>query len=599
MSTLSFLHGIDTIEVNDGARPIQTAKSSVIGLIGTAGKGPVNTPVLITGNRRDAAAIFGAYTSDPFSIPKALEAIFKQGGATVVVINVCDPTTHLSASTVTDSVVLAGNSGSVTRGFISNVTLGTAFSAPYTIASYGTNKAFTAAADNGSGKVRLTVASGVGTPYVVGEPISVVTSSVSGYIVSTTVLAKSSTTIDINIAYTANATGTISPPAIERIALPAGATLSNVYDIETGTLQQNPADLILGERVLVTYDVSSTTVNVDYFINAETGAVTRNTAGSKILPNATFNVTYKYVNPALVTDNQVIGTTLGDGTRTGIQALNRAKSELSVEPRLIAAPGYTFVKPDAVTRNAVTVALVEMANKLRAIAFASTTNATKESATAYASDFVEPRLGLCYPSINYTKPGADGQLDPVPLDIIAAGITSAVDNDSSGGFWNSPSNHLIQGAISLTKPVDFSLSDTESTANYLNSRFVITAVREQGFRLWGNRLSDGGFMVTRRVADLIEDSIALAHIYAVDRNITKGYVQSLLANVNAYIRTLEASGAILGGKAWFDKTINTPTQIASGKLTIDFDFTPAVPAERITFRAHIVEDYISRIFDAN
>jgi len=31
-----FLHGIETIELSNGARPIQVAKSSVIGYVGTA-----------------------------------------------------------------------------------------------------------------------------------------------------------------------------------------------------------------------------------------------------------------------------------------------------------------------------------------------------------------------------------------------------------------------------------------------------------------------------------------------------------------------------------------------------------------------------------
>lgn len=32
----AFLHGIETVEIDDGIRPIETVKSSIIGLIGTA-----------------------------------------------------------------------------------------------------------------------------------------------------------------------------------------------------------------------------------------------------------------------------------------------------------------------------------------------------------------------------------------------------------------------------------------------------------------------------------------------------------------------------------------------------------------------------------
>ena len=54
-----FLHGVEVIELDDGARPIQTVKSSVIGLVGTAPQGPVNTPTLILGSRSEAVQIFG------------------------------------------------------------------------------------------------------------------------------------------------------------------------------------------------------------------------------------------------------------------------------------------------------------------------------------------------------------------------------------------------------------------------------------------------------------------------------------------------------------------------------------------------------------
>ena len=84
-----FLHGVEVIEINDGARPIKTVKSSVIGLVGTAPQGPVNTPTLILGSRAKAVEIFG--NDQNFTIPAALDAIFDQAGAMIVVINVADP----------------------------------------------------------------------------------------------------------------------------------------------------------------------------------------------------------------------------------------------------------------------------------------------------------------------------------------------------------------------------------------------------------------------------------------------------------------------------------------------------------------------------
>jgi phage tail sheath protein FI len=54
--------------------------------------------------------------------------------------------------------------------------------------------------------------------------------------------------------------------------------------------------------------------------------------------------------------------------------------------------------------------------------------------------------------------------------------------------------------------------------------------------------------------------------------------------------------AILGGDCWADPDLNTPDQIAQGKVYFDFDFTPPFPAEHVTFRSHLVNDYVKEIF---
>lgn len=95
----SFLHGVETIEITKGARTIQTVKTAVIGLIGTAPVEDVddeyktiNTPTLIL-NEVEAVKYFGKHKAG-FTIPQALESIFDQGAGIVIVINVYDPDKH-------------------------------------------------------------------------------------------------------------------------------------------------------------------------------------------------------------------------------------------------------------------------------------------------------------------------------------------------------------------------------------------------------------------------------------------------------------------------------------------------------------------------
>lgn len=517
MSTLNFLHGIDVVEITDGPRPIRTLKSSVIALVGTAGKGPVNQPVLIVGSRRDAIAAFGAYTSDEFTIPRALDHIFKQGGATVVVVNVCDPEAHVSEESVTETLKLAGQKISTTRGFISEVGFGNNISAPYVVTTAGA------------------------------------------------------------------------------VALPNGCTLVDVRHPTTNAVIQTNA-LVVGQRVTVNY-TANLVATVDYTLNNETGEIKRTLSGSKLLPNATFSVTYDYVDPSLVTPTDVAGGYESDGTRTGIHAFANAQSQLGVHPRILVAPGFSHIRPSAAERSLVAVTLQELADRLEATAIVDCPNGTKEDAVAFREEYDSDRLYFIYPFIREARPGISGGIDDVPGSSLVAGLIAATDNSPDAGFWHSPSNRIVQGPLGLSKPIDFHISDPETVANYLNEHHVGVFIRENGFRLWGNRNAAGNFLSVRRTADMIQASVAEAHRWAVDQNITKGYVQTIVQSVNAYLNMLTRQGAILGGEAWADPEINTPASIQNGQLYIDFKFTPPYPAEHITFRAHLVNDYITNIFD--
>ena len=102
----SFLHGVETVEITKGARTIQTVKTAVVGIVGTApiddvetANRTINTPTLIL-NETEAIKYFGKHKNG-FTIPQALEAIFDQGAGIAIVINVFDPSKHESVSDVT------------------------------------------------------------------------------------------------------------------------------------------------------------------------------------------------------------------------------------------------------------------------------------------------------------------------------------------------------------------------------------------------------------------------------------------------------------------------------------------------------------------
>lgn len=405
--TEQFLHGVEVIEIDDGARPIQTVKSSVIGLVGTAPKGPVNTPTLILGSRSEAVKIFG--DNQNYSIPKALDGIFDQTGAMVVVINVADPE---NSAHLTDSIL-------------------------------------------------------------------------------------------------------------------------------------DPTKITLGDIV--------------GGVDSETGK-------------------YK-----------------------GVSALLAAQSEVAVTPRILIAPGFTHQTPldenDEPVANPVIAELLGIAESLRAVIIADCPNTNDTDAVNYREDWGSARIYPVYPWVKVLNP-VDSSIVQEPPSARVAGLIAKSDNDR--GFWWSPSNMVINGIVGISKPIDFALGDANSKANFLNENDIATIIQQDGFRLWGNRTTSADakwmFLQTRRTADMINDSLLKAHMWAVDRNITKTYIEDVLEGINNYLRHLKSIGAIIGGVAFADPALNTPDQIALGKVSFDFDFTPPYPAEHITFRSRMVDDYLQEIF---
>lgn len=293
----------------------------------------------------------------------------------------------------------------------------------------------------------------------------------------------------------------------------------------------------------------------------------------------------------------VIGGTNGTtGEREGMHAWLAAESKVGSAPRILIAPGFTHTRTSG-NANAAVAEMVGIAERLRAVIIADGPSTTDADALAYAGDFGSKRIYLVDPRV--TKTDDNGAAVYEWTSPCVAGLIAKSDNER--GFWWSPSNQVINGIIGTERSVDFALGDTSARANLLNEGKVATIIRQDGYRLWGNRtLSDDPkwvFLSVVRTADIINDSLLRAHLWAVDRNITKTYVQDVVEGVNAYLRDLQTTGAILGGQCWADPDLNTPDQIAQGKVYFDFDFTPPYPAERITFRSHLVNDYINSVFD--
>lgn len=281
------------------------------------------------------------------------------------------------------------------------------------------------------------------------------------------------------------------------------------------------------------------------------------------------------------------------GAYEGVHAFLGAESVLGVAPRILAAPGFTHQRP-ASAANPIVSELLGIAQRLRAVIIADGPSTNDADAITYAGDFASNRVFVVDPQVKVFK---DGAVVTEPASARVAGMIAR--SDAERGFWWSPSNTAINGIVGTERPVDFQLGDKNARANLLNESNVATIIRQDGFRLWGNRTvsSDAkwAFLSVVRTADMINDSLLRAHLWAVDRNITKTYIEDVTNSVQSYLDGLKAQGAILGGSIWADDEANTPEAIAAGKIYFNFDFTPPTPAEHIVFRSILTNNYIEEI----
>ena len=326
------------------------------------------------------------------------------------------------------------------------------------------------------------------------------------------------------------------------------------------------------------YDVGD-----DYTVDAEAGVITRVGTGS-ITAGDDLNIEFDYADETQVTDAEVVAAAA---------KFVEAAAVTGQTPRILIAPGYT----EHVARSAlndppnaapVTTGMIATAERIRAVIVADGPNTTQADAIAYRGVRSSRRVYVVDPGVRISD-GAGGSED-APASAHVAGLI--VRNDRERGYWSSPSNRQVLGITGTGRTIDFTLGDENSQANLLNADEVATIIRFKGYRLWGNRTTSTdtkwAFLGVVRTADVINESLLRAHMWAVDRNLTKTYIEDVVESVNDFLRRLIAQGAILSGRCWADPSRNTAAEREAGRVYFDFEFDPPSPAERITFRSQVV-----------
>ncbi|MNS72601.1 Phage tail sheath protein [compost metagenome] len=242
--------------------------------------------------------------------------------------------------------------------------------------------------------------------------------------------------------------------------------------------------------------------------------------------------------------------------------------------------------------------LVALGDKMRAMAIIDGPNTTDEAAIAYADSFASKHAYMVDPGVQFWDTGTSATVN-APASAWTAGLFAWT--DATYGFWASPSNKEFVGITGTTRPIEFLDGDASCRANVLNNANITTIIRDDGYRLWGNRTLSSDpkwkFVTRVRTLDIVMDAILYAHKWAVDRSITATYVKDVTEGLQAFMRDLKNQGAIINFEVYADEELNTSSELSDGKVYWNIRFTDVPPAENPNFRVEVTDQWITEVLD--
>lgn len=287
------------------------------------------------------------------------------------------------------------------------------------------------------------------------------------------------------------------------------------------------------------------------------------------------------------TTSNIIGGADENGKYTGMKALLAAQAELGVKPRILGVPGHD--------NQEVATALAGICQQLRAFGYISAYGCkTVSDAIKYRANFSQRELMLIWPDfVNWNT--TTNSSDIAFATARALGLRAKIDQET--GWHKTLSNVGVNGVSGISASVFWDLQTAGTDADLLNQGCVTTLIRKDGFKFWGSRTCSDEplfqFENYTRTAQVLADTMAEAHLWAVDRPLTPTLIRDMIDGIKAKFRELKSAGLIIDGDCWYDESANDKETLKAGKLFIDYDYTPVPPLEDLTLRQRITDRYLA------
>jgi len=319
----------------------------------------------------------------------------------------------------------------------------------------------------------------------------------------------------------------------------------------------------------------------------------------ELLPDGTdyaavkLNITYKAVNPAVVTPTVVAA---------GLQNIEKCLTAVGLVPDLIVAPGFS-------TNATVAAVMATKANGIngmfKAKALVDISTAETGGAVSYDAAFQRKASGNivgkeqipCWPMLKLGD-------RTFHMSTQLAGLMATVDAANEGIPYESPSNKAFKcDAIVLESGKEVILEHAQ--ANILNAHGIVTALNFLGgIVAWGNYTAchpkstdiKDLFIPVSRMFGWIGNSILKTFWARLDSPMNTRLIGSILDTCNIWLNGLVGAEYLLGARAEFRPDENPVTDLMAGRIKIHILNAPPPPMQQADFILEYDVNYLKSAF---
>jgi len=298
----------------------------------------------------------------------------------------------------------------------------------------------------------------------------------------------------------------------------------------------------------------------------------------------TLGATGVQLDAASVTSEDIIGGyDVATGKETGLEVIRQVYPKLGMVPGLILAPGWSQIPEVAAVMASKTADINGVFTCETVIDIDSEANkiytGLKDAKENMAIN--SPHAILLWPKLRI---GTRAYF----YSAVWAAMTAYTDVSNNDVPVKSPSNELLNVSAAVLASGTEIVLDTVM-AEAVNSYGIVTAVKDGGWRSWGNNTAaypgtvdpKDRWIACRRMMSWYRNHFILTYKNKVDDPTNYRLIESIVDSENLYLNSLASTGDIAGGSISFNEEDNPISAIMDGTVMFYTKIAFWTPAEYI------------------